>query len=899
VPTSVLTVVFLVSGAAGLVFETLWFAQAGLGFGNGIVASSLVLAGFMAGMALGGAIAARFEGRIGNAFRAYGALEGGVAVTGVLLTYVLPGTHRMLSPLTAMLPESSPLLSVLRLATAFALLCVPSTAIGMTLPVLARALAARDANFGRVLGLLYGVNTAGAVLGTLATEHFLLRSLGVHGSAWVAGAMDASAGAVAWYFSRDHRPPDTATGVVVSGARRSPQAPWLASAFVSGFVLLALEVIWLRFLSMFLNDTPLAFATILALVLTGVASGSLVVSRIAAKREGVERFAPFVAYGAGLLALFGYLLYPRFLEKYATSQQDGMTVFLVALPLVLPACFASGALYTVLGAGLRRVTASHGAAAGRLSLVNTTGSALGSLAAGFVLLPRLGMERSLFLAIVAYGVVGVTLSLATAEKRAVAAGAAAAFAVCLLLFPFGFVQKDYLAASIGRWMRPGDEVRAVREGQSSTIVHVVHRAHGAPLFDQVATNSYSMTVNDFVGRRYMKLFVWLPSALHAHLKRAMVVGYGIGNTVEALTDDPELEHIDVADVSRDLLEVSRGVVTRPGKRPLDDPRVTVHVEDGRYFLTASKESYDLITGEPPPPVVAGVVPLYTEEYFSLLRDRLAPGGMVSYWLPMMNISEGTARSIIAAFCDAFSDCSLWQGAGENFMLLGTRDSSGPVTEERFTRLFRDGNSTTERRALGIETPGQLGALFIGDSAYLQSVIDGAPPLIDDMPRRIQQEGTAETRAALVERFADTKSARERFGGSAFVASHFPGSIRRASLPQFENQRLLDDLMARKPQWSRSTRVLHHVLTATPLRLPVLLILKSSPDVQRALDALPAADRDRPEWLPHRVAGLLAERDWQGAAALLEKGPPGNDALPDLRDYVAFGARKSAEAAGPP
>jgi spermidine synthase len=675
--------------------------------------------------------------------------------------------------------------------------------------------------------------------------------------------------------------------------------PWLASAFVSGFVLLALEVVWLRFLSLFLNDTPLAFATILALVLTGVAAGSLVVSALATKGEGVDRWAPFVAYGAGLFTLFGYLLYPRFVEKYVSAQQDGTTVFLVALPLVLPACFASGALYTVVGAGVRRVTASHGAAAGRLSLVNTAGAALGSLAAGFVLLPSLGMERSLFFAIVAYGAVGAILSLAAPQKWTILAGAAALFALCLLLFPFGFVRKDYLTASIGRWMRPGDDVAAIREGQASTVVHVVHRAHGAPLFDQVATNSYSMTVNDFAGRRYMKLFVWLPSAIHPHLKRAMVVGYGIGNTVEALTDDPEIEHIDVADVSRDLLEVSRGVVTRPGKRPLDDPRVTVHVEDGRYFLRASNESYDLITGEPPPPVVAGVVPLYTEEYFALLRERLAPGGMVSYWLPMMNISEGTARSIVAAFCGAFADCSLWQGAAENFMLLGTRDSKGPVTEARFTRLFQDAKAGPERIALGIETPGQLGALFIGDSAYLEAIVDGAPPLIDDMPKRIQQEGTPETRAALVQRFAETKSARERFAGSAFVAIHFPDSIRRAAMQEFENQRLLDDLMARRPQWARNTRVLHHVLTATPLRLPVLLILRSSPDVQRAIYRLPMAEQERPEWLPHRVAGLLADRDWQAAAALLDKAPRETDALPDLRDYVAFAARKSAEVAARP
>jgi predicted membrane-bound spermidine synthase len=884
---------FLVSGASALVFETVWFYQAGLGFGNGITASSVVLAGFMAGMALGGLLASRLADRARNALRTYAALECAVAVTGTLLCRVLPHLHHVVAAL-----GSNALATGVRYGSACVLLAIPSTAIGATLPVLARAMGARDPNFARVLGLLYGVNTAGAVLGTLATEHVLLETFGVRGTSWVAASLNVVAALVAWSATKkwplaeaSAEEPQTAT--LLDGSRRGRRALWLSAAFGSGFLLLALEVVWLRILGMFLNDTPLAFATILALVLAGVTIGSLAAYAVLPRLSRSEVVAPFLAYAGGLSCLFGYLAYPRFLQRFVTSHQDGATVFLVALPLVLPACLVSGALYTALGAALRREDSSHASAAGRLSFFNTLGAGCGSLTAGFVLLPFLGMERALFVLLATYGVIGALTAIAVGQSKRVLGATGAAFTMCLLLFPFGFVKDQYIAASTRRWMRAGDTVAAVREGLTATIVHVVHRLHGKPLFDQVATNSYSMTVNDFAGRRYMKSFVILPSALHRGIRRAMVVGYGIGNTAQAMTDDPEIAQIDVADVSADLLDVSRGTMAHGSRHPLDDPRVHVHIEDGRYFLETTSERYDLITGEPPPPVVAGVVGLYTQEYFALVKSRLSEGGMASYWLPLMNISDGTTKSIVGAFCAAFDDCSLWQGAGENFMLLGSRGARGAATEERFSRLFTPARAK-ENVAIGIERKEALGAAFIGDARFLKGLSEDTPPLVDDWPKRIQQPGSAEERALLVESFRDTKKARARFMASAFVAERWPEALKEPTLKEFENQRLLDDLMSTPPRWAKGTRLLHHVLLGTPLRLPVLLLLKSSPDVQELVSRLPSAEQERDEWLQHRAAGRLAERDYAGALELLKRAPRNTDPMPDLFDYVGYGARRATE-----
>jgi predicted membrane-bound spermidine synthase len=889
--TLLLCTAFFVSGASALAFETLWFHQAGLAFGNSVWASSLVLAGFMAGMALGNALAARLGDRLrSSTLRAYARLELLIAVAGVALVHVLPWSGGLLGPFASALAGQPGLLNALRLLAAFVLLGIPSTAMGMTLPLLVRAVRGWDANFGRVLGVLYGANTAGAVLGVLGAEAFLLPALGIRASAWLAGALNLAAAVAAWLLAARARDGSETHVAGPAGAGPGPRAAglhYLIAAFASGFALLALEVIWLRFALLFINDTPLAFAVMLATVLAGIAAGSFAASAAASRFSRMPAHAPLVAYAAALAGLAGYLLYPHVLERWYSPDQDFATIALVISPLVLPASFASGALFAVLGAALRGVEPSDARAAGRLTFANTLGAGLGSLCAGFVLLPRLGMERSFFALFALYGAIGLCAGLGRELGAALRYGGLALVAVALSFFPFGKMESSYVRVSAGRWMSPGDRVAEVREGLTGTLVHVVHGAHGLRLFDQLATNAYSMSVNDFAGRRYMKLFVLLPRAIHPRIRRALVVGYGIGNTVEALTDAAELERIDLVDISSDTLRLGRRIPPSGGRHPLDDPRVHVHVEDGRHFLQGSKGGYDLITGEPPPPVMAGVVNLYTREYFALLHDRLAEGGIATYWLPIMNISAATAGSLIAAFCAAFEDCSLWHGSSGNFMLMGTRGAgaSGPVAEDVFTRAWNDPGASQELQAIGVELPGQLGALFIGDAAYLADLTRDADPIADDDPKLMHQPGTRDEREALTWAWRDTAAARRRFFQSPLIERLWPASLRRESLRHFENQRLLNDLLFPGQTNARQTGVLHQVLHGTTLRLPVLLMLGSDPDIQRALRSAPPAERERPEWRVHRAALSLAERDFASASALLEGVPQRELPLPDLREYV--------------
>jgi len=199
----VLCLIFFASGASALIFETLWFRQAGLALGNSIWASSLVLAGFMGGLAIGNAVAARLGHRLGDPVRAYALAEAAIALTGVGLVVLLPELAALLGPLARPLLDAPWLLNPLRLALALILLLVPSTAMGVTLPLLTKALTPGDAGFGTALGRLYGWNTLGALVGVVGTETLLLGALGVRGAALAAGALNlAAAGVAAWIARR-------------------------------------------------------------------------------------------------------------------------------------------------------------------------------------------------------------------------------------------------------------------------------------------------------------------------------------------------------------------------------------------------------------------------------------------------------------------------------------------------------------------------------------------------------------------------------------------------------------------------------------------------------------------------------------------------------------------------
>jgi spermidine synthase len=420
----------------------------------------------------------------------------------------------------------------------------------------------------------------------------------------------------------------------------------------------------------------------------------------------------------------------------------------------------------------------------------------------------------------------------------------------------------------------GAVIAGVREGRTETVLYLRSGLYGEPMFFRLVTGGFGMASTTGWARRYMKQFVYWPVALHPRPERALLISFGIGNTAKALTDTRSLTRIDVVEISRDVLEMSDVVFSEAAEHPLRDPRVRVHVDDGRFFLLTTSDRYDLITSEPPPPKHSGIVNLYTRENFQLIYDRLAEGGINTYWLPVHSLLLSDTKAIIRAYCDVFADCSLWSGAGYNWMLVGSRNARWERAEEGFARQWSDPEVAPELRVLGLEKPEQLGATFIADASHLRRVTRGVLPLTDGFPKRLDDDFDLPHLGAGHLPWMDTRVTRERFRTSEFIRRAWPEDLRRRTLPYFAYQRMIDEARGfhQRGPVHRGDRVrnIHRALTQGGLHTLPLWWLGVDEDQLRAMDRhLASGGQEKAH--PFRLAArTLADGDFDRAAAYFER-----------------------------
>ncbi len=887
-----LALVCFLSGAAGLVFQVVWFHLAGLVFGGSVWATSLVLSSFMGGLACGSALVARYGHRIRRLVRAYALLEVAVATAGAILALALPNLGFAITTATAPVAETIWLANGIRFVVAFFALLAPATAMGATLPLLVAALTHRQEDLGPALGRLYGWNTLGAVTGVASAELLLIGALGVTGSALCAAllCLVAAGGAVLVAEQPDRTAARRRYGQPAAAQPRISTAPGpgalperrvnlLACAFLSGAVLLALEVLWFRFLTMYVLSTTTAGSLMLAVVLAAIGLGGLTASAWLRWRPGAASRLPAVATLSGCAVIASYSAFA--LLTTGTQIESWRRVVWLASVLTFLPSLLSGAFFTLLGDALQRQVGVATRTAGWLTTWNTGGAMCGPLVAAFVLLPVLGMETAFFGLAAAYGVIGLlAMSGARDWRTALRAPATAACGVALVAalaaYPFGRMRDVYFARVAQPYALDGSEIVAIREGPSETIFLMQQRWLERPVYNRLVTNGFSMSGTGISGLRYMRYFVYWPLFAHrGPIENVLVVCYGVGVTAGAALDLPDVESVDVVDISPDIVAMSDLIY--PDQHPLRDPRVTVHIDDGRQFLHRTPERYDLITGEPPPPRTPGAVNIYTREYFQLVHDRLAEGGIATYWLPVARPDPGTNVSgIIRAFCDVFSDCSAWTATPFDLMLAGTRNASGPESVADFAEPWRLPALRARLEEIGIELPQQIGATFVGDAGYLNELTAGAPPLVDNHPRRLRPDPQAPSLSdpgygsnplvtELYDSVLDPMRARDALEASEYLRRLWPDGLIDATLPYFDHQRVLNRVMWDGGRPLAQIEDLHWLLTQTPLRTLPLWMLGSD-DVRARI----AARGDDGTGAAEYARGLtaLARRDYPAAVDAL-------------------------------
>jgi spermidine synthase len=874
--------VLFLSGTGALIFETLWLRLSGLAFGNSIWAAALILSSFMTGLALGNALAASSRIRRWRPLHFYAVLEGLVAFFGCTIVFGLPVLGDWMRPVWQTLWSHQPTLLALRFMVSFLILLVPTTAMGLTLPVMIEDPALRHTNFGRAIGFLYGFNTLGAVLGALLGEAYLIEAFGLRGTAVVAGLAVCLAAMTALLVARRYSgdvSPDSKFPLRFEARYRPPWRLLLVS-FGTGCVLLCLEVVWFRFLRLYVASSPTAFAIMLAVVLAGIGFGGIVAGAIHRGGARLNHLLPILLLLAAIATLLSYLFFPQRLAQSRTGVFDlpWRVVALLSIALMFPVAFFSGILFPSLVAGVQTRVGDRMNSTGITTLFNTAGAAAGPLLASFLLLPGLGYQWSLLLCTAGY----VLLSVIVSERSSwsirqpvglVAIALCACAMLLLAILPYHRAESHFEHAR-----RPYET-----EGHGTMLAHVVKRIEGTsdtwqllrrdlfgePYYYRLVTNAFSMSATTPRSQRYMRLFAYLPLAFRPESEDVLLLCYGCGVTADALLHGPKVRRMDAVDISKEVFALADFYAGINYSNPLRDPRVHAIVQDGRFFLQASPQQYDIISGEPPPPKVAGSVNLYTQEFFSLMKSRLKEGGIATFWLPINQLKVDEAKAILRAFHNVFPNASVWASADQDWIMMGIKGSGRKAQEDEIRQLWSHADSGGDLRRIGIEVPQQLGALFLMDGEEIDRITPDIAPLTDNYPKRLTDapwDDEATHRFAF--RYLEAPSAVQRFIHSTLINSIWPETLDE-SLESFfilRQTRYLSEVIG-----SNKLAELDLYLRHSGLRMPVLEVLGSD-GFRLAIAERVAKRSQRPplETISDLVAGALAQRDIGGAIRLLEE-----------------------------
>jgi spermidine synthase len=772
---------FFVSGAAGLIHEVVWTRLLRLVMGNTTFSITTVLCAFMGGLALGSYVGGRIIDRRADPLRVFAFLEGTIALYCFFLPWLIAGTEPLYRFLYQNTHTTFYVFSLIRFVFSGLLLLVPATFMGATLPVLARFFVRSPERVGWSVGTLYGVNTFGAVVGACIAGFLLIPTLGVIKTIYLACLLNAVVSVSAYrLYRRTITWPQEA--VPAQGVRQSGhvdgekgkkrkkkkveggpavarQVSYGHEALVvlligygfSGFAALVYEIAWTRVLSLLIGSSAYAFSMMLTAFILGLAMGSTVYARFADRvRDPMRTLAVLeVAIGASALAVVPFIgklpffvtgMISRFIGSFWVLQvaEFALVFLIMVVPTVL-----MGAAFPVANRIFAQRPEGVSRSVGTVYGANTLGTILGSFIGGFVLIPWIGIQHTVFTAaavniVVGCLFIGVSRTLAPAVRGLTAAAVVAVVCLVFALIPpwdassmsFGPLHQALrLSKDIARSpadlakIAYGDTILFHKEGVGTTVTVKQWLDGNRTLL--VNGKPDASTGDDL---QTQEMIAHIPLLLHPDPRSALVIGLASGISLGSAGLYP-LESLDCVEISPAVVEACR-YFDDYNHRILDDPRVTLIIEDGRNHVTLTEKRYDVIISEPSNPWIAGIADLFTREYFQLCRERLTPQGIACSWLQEYSMNLKTFRSVVRTFYSVFPNMTIWRLGWGDCLLVGSRGTVA-IDYDVFTRRMNSEAIAADLKRIGIETPQAFFGRIVMGSDGAKLFAEGAPLHTDD------------------------------------------------------------------------------------------------------------------------------------------------------------------------
>lgn len=717
---------FCLSGISGLLYEVAWTRMLYLLFGDTVLAVSTVLASFMTGLALGSWWSGRYVDRRQRVLTLYAGLEAGIGVSALALPVALQALTPLYVWLYQHLHTAVWLFSVVRFLLAFGLLFVPTTLMGATLPVLSRYMVHNTATLGWRVGLLYALNTAGAVLGCLLAGYVLIGRLGLAQTVWLGAALNVAIALVVWvvqrYTAEEMQEPEAPQYL----AAEAPPAPYvydrqtvrrvLWGFALSGYAALSYEVLWTRALTFFIGNSTYAFSAMLTTFLCGLALGSFVCARFSDRHRNLLALCGALqvaigVYGVLTIAIMGRLFYglnawwEGFSHAYWGSAP--WLTFVKAFAVMLPPTLCMGGMFPLVSKIVAHSPQVVGRSIGTAYACNTLGAIVGSWVTGFVAIPLLGTHYSLVLtALISVGLGGLFLAHSALQRRHQAwlyAGVLGLFAAVLAATP-----TLRFADMAGE---PDTEVLYYAEDITG-VVKVTTDAYDRKL---LSINGWSVAgtgtphpdmalVNDYP--EVQKMLAHLPMLLHPAPHRVLMIGFGAGGTAWSFSRYGALEQLDIVEFVPGVIRAAH-FFPEVNHNVLTDPRLRVIIDDGRNYLLVTPHTYDVVSVDTLDPKHAGNSNLYTREFYELSKRVLRPRGIFVQWLPYHQVDNASLKLIARTFQHVYPHATVWLNRFKGYaLLLGTLEPLR-IDLARLEAHFRTPAIQRDLAAVHVATPWQF------------------------------------------------------------------------------------------------------------------------------------------------------------------------------------------------
>ena len=731
---------FFLSGSTGLAYEIIWTRKLTLIFGGTVYAVSTVLTVFFSGLALGAILIGREMDKGRNPIKAYVLLEVLIGLFGIASPLLFLGIDTIYYHVQPLVGSSLAGLTAIRFILSFLALIIPTTLMGATLPVLVKLVVRADQEVAPNAGRLYSVNTLGAALGTILATIMFIPLMGVNGSLYATGLVNIVIAAVAFFIFRGARAePARVTRVEYI---HTPLERYILILFgIVGFISMVYQVAWIRLLIQVTGSTIYTFGLMLSVFIVGVGLGSqIATSLLRWIKNPLLAFAVIeMAASAYSLLLVNYFdRLPLLFTSLAVEQSGGfasillLKVFINAIVLLFPTLMF-GAAFPVVASIFAGQASRSGGDIGSVYSFNTIGGVFGSFTAGFFILPSLGTQTTIVATSVA-GLVVAGLAAARLERPIQKATAFVACAGIVLTSVVLYKPWNVGVINTAPYLLQYPNLQGLLDVADSRIlyydegVNVNVAVTGDQRPKSIFINGKPMATTLLTDKANQYLLGHLPMLLHPDPKRSMVIGLGAGMTFGALVRHGE--PADVIEISPEIVAGAR-MFGEHNRNALDQPNGNVIFDDGRNYLSTTRQKYDVITEDPLDPFFMGSGHLYDVEHFENARRALNPGGIMSQYLPLYQVGVPEARIIVKTFASVFPYVTGWF-AFNDLILIGTEKPLLIDLESLQRRMARP-EIAQDLREIGIDDEFDFLANYLFGNEAIEEIGAELPLNTDDYP----------------------------------------------------------------------------------------------------------------------------------------------------------------------